>query len=266
MAKNSFILTGLVALLKPIASFCVRNGLKLNDVIECLKSAFIQAAQESGDAKELPSKSQLSIMTGIHRRDIARLTSANEPELRPIDDVTTRVLGRWQTDRQFQTKGGLPKPLTFDGEKSEFAHLVSLVTKDVRYKILLAELERSKAIERSDSVVYVSTHSYTPTADLARKFQILSVDEDALIRAAEDNITSTALPRNLQARTEFDCIRAESRDEILHWMLNRGHQLHSEAREFLSRHDQEINPKADYKGPVTKVLIGTFGYVFQKKQ
>lgn len=265
MTHRRIMLRCLVPILRPTAAFCLRHGLKLQDAIECLKAAFLQVAnQEAAGRSEKPNQSRLSLMTGVHRRDVARLSSGDLLTLNPIDDVTTRVLGRWQTDKRFRTKGGLPRPLTFEGEKSEFAQLVRLVTKDIRAASVLSELERSKSIERSGTLVYVASESFTPGGEVERGFEVLAVDQEALLEAAQENLLSPPEPRNLQSRTEFDRIRAEEVPAIRRWMLVKGHQLHSEAREFFASHDQDINPKQDYKGKLVKVILGTFGYVFKE--
>lgn len=95
----------LESLLQPLARIMIDNGVGLGDAVEMLKSAMVAKATEKFPEA---SASQLSLTTGVHRKDIKRL--ASETPSRPNATAAARVLSIWQTDADF-SKDGAPKIL-----------------------------------------------------------------------------------------------------------------------------------------------------------
>src|SRR5215207_3422264 len=100
MAATDASKTALFALrmmLAPIVRFCLRRGLHLQDLVDAGKKEFIGAARAEmpGD----PNISRLSAATGLQRRDVTRLLSAEENEAQPLG-LTNRIIGQWIHDRR----------------------------------------------------------------------------------------------------------------------------------------------------------------------
>ena len=60
----------LAALLAPLARLMLQHGVMLNDAVEILKDALVQAALADDAAA---SASHVSLRTGVHRKDVKRL-------------------------------------------------------------------------------------------------------------------------------------------------------------------------------------------------
>ncbi len=251
------------ALLKPVARYCLQNSIRIQELYDYAKAALIEAAtQEIKNSGHKVTDSRLSIMTGLHRRDITRLAGAS-PELSRSASLISRVLAKWQTDKNLNTKAGEPRTLSIDGEQSDFAKLVRSISSELPANALLIELERIEAVEHTRGGIKLRLRSYVPKGDLEQGFAILSDDTEHLIQATSENVlTSPEIP-NLHLRTEYDRIRPQALPEIRRWLLEQGAALHKRAREFLAQHDQDLNPDPNFKGHGKKVVIGSFSRIIE---
>lgn len=249
--------------IRPLVTFCLRHGVRLQDLIECFKISFVEsAANELEKVAEAVTASRISVMTGVHRRDVVRIRkSASVPEVG--NGLTTGVIGQWTTDAAFLTKQKKPRALSFGNVSSEFYALVQKVNKDLNPATVLFELERVGAVKRGDDGLTLCAQAYVPKGNVVGSFQILADDIDTLFHSVEENIIgSEALP-NLHLRTAFDKVRKVEVPEIRAWLLREGHSFHVRVRDFIAEHDQDTNPKIDYEGEYVKVAAGSFSKVME---
>lgn len=268
MAKfeRGLLLQGLNLIVLPVVRLCLRNSLKLQDLIDCAKRCFIRAAeQELKRRGEKITLSRLSIMSGMQRKDILRCR-AEEPESSSSGKALIgKIIGQWQTDRRFLSSNGSPRTLTI-GQDSEFAKLVNTVSCDVNQATVLFELERTGSIIRSGRSIRLCMDTYLPLDDALTGFNFLSMDCDDLISAVEENVSMMPGLPNLHLRTDYDRIRADGVDKIKSWFLKEGNAFHTRARNFISKFDQDVNPDQKYSGDFTKVVLGAFSRIIRNKR
>ena len=187
----------------PFAGLCVRRGVKIQDAIEALKAAYVKASQsELEKSGSSVNASKLSVMTGLQRRDIARLTSG-ESDQRGERSLLAKVIGQWRYDRRFSAKQQ-PKALAFEGERSEFMRLVASVSRDLNPYTVLFELERLGAVRRCEGKLVLAVESYEPAGDAEEGLRLLAEDVGDLTGAVEENIFAREEVPNLHIKTEYD--------------------------------------------------------------
>ncbi len=259
--ERSLLFRLLSLVLRPAVSFCLRHSIKLQDLQECLKVALVRAAAESlAREGHKPNVSRISVMTGVHRRDVMRINTgeAGAPEDR---DLVTKIIGQWRTDSKFQTKSGECRVLSCSGEGSDFARLCSSVSSDVNPGTVLFELERIGAIVPAKGGVRLVHESYVPQGDPLAGFTIFSEDTTALLDTVEENVLQPEGLPQFHAQTSYDNVRPDALPEIRRWFLKHGHEFHAKVRALLARHDQDINPDPKFKGKGTKVTFGSFSNI-----
>lgn len=252
----------ITSLLRPLVRLCLRRGVRIQQIEELLRSALVDAArgaiEESGGEA---SVSKISVTTGIHRVEVARLLSG---ERRPKGkhDVLHRVIGLWSQRKSLCAKDGAPRPLTFEGTSSEFAELVASISKEVTHYPILFELERIGAIEYDGTRVRLRVREYIPQGDVEHGLAILSDDIEDLVTTVEGNLTSDTKAPHLHLRTVYDNIDPQELADIRAHILKRGIAFQKEMREYLSKLDRDITPSAPAKAatdaPRAKVVVGTF--------
>lgn len=261
-ANKDILVKALGKLLKPICRLCVRNSVKLLDVVEILKASFVEAASEEIRTQgQTLSGSKISIMSGVHRKDVVRIQSEGV-SLKSDKNIIAKVMVRWQHDKKYRTKVGEPRVLDAEGRNSEFATLVESVTGgDLGAYALLFEMERIGAIQKQGKKVKLIWRDYVSSGDAAEGFDMLAGDAEDLITAVEENIYSNPKVPNLHLKTEFDNVSRESLPAIREWLLSEGSLFHKRVREYLSQFDQDLNPKLKGARAGARVVFGAFSRI-----
>lgn len=261
---RAIISRALRLLLRPVTRFCLRHSLRIQDVLEAVKSSLLDSAVEELTVHGTKATdSVLSVMTGLHRRDIVRLRSGGAP-LDKAHNLVTKIIGQWQSDRRFLSANGKPRNLSFGTETSEFSKLVKLISNDITPASVLTELERTGLVAKSESDVKLVEKTYSPKGDPERGFNILSDDLGDLVQAVEENLLEDPEVPNMHLRTVYDRVDPKSLKEIRSWMIKQGQDLHLRARDYLSQYDLDINPQRAQAGNGARVVITSFGRVEER--
>lgn len=252
-------------MLSPVITYCLRNSIKLQDVVESAKIAFIRCAEAELKRGSLDaSVSRLSVMTGVHRRDVTRLFKENLPK--ESTNIITRVIGQWQEDKRFCSSSGKPRVLEVEGDPSEFTELIRSVSTDLNPYTVLYELERLGMVEREeDGGVKLTSGMFMPKGDLKQGMLFLANDTVELMSAIEENLAGMQEMPNYHIKTEYDNVAQDSLPVIRAWFLKQGSAFHKKARDFLSKHDKDINPSLKDKEGGARVVLGGFSRVEVKR-
>lgn len=140
----------LLSLLRPLAKLMIDNDVGLSQAVELLKTALV--AEAYAHAPEA-SVSHVSLMTGVHRKDIKRLETADH--LPGKASAAARVLTLWQNDPNY-VQDGQPRVLSRHGTDG-FDALVGLAKVDAAPATVLSVLLTSgNVVEEDDLIRFVS--------------------------------------------------------------------------------------------------------------
>ncbi|MCI5066213.1 DUF6502 family protein [bacterium] len=252
-------------LIKPVATLCVRRGLRFQEFLDAAKQAFTSAAeQELRRQQEAVNVSRLSVMTGLQRKDIKRLKEISCEEKQA--SLLARIMGHWQSHPQFCTKGGKPRILQHEGSDSDFVHLVHEISTDINPYTVLFELERVKAVSRTSRGVKLNEGALSISDDIPGGLTFLADDALDLYLSVEENLFDRNTVPHLHIRTSYDDICMESLPKIQLWLLEKGAQFHAQARKFISQFDREINPKLYDKEGGARVTLGSISYSTDQRE
>ena len=245
-------------MLRPIARFCLHRGLKVQDLIECIKFAFIDVALEQFEQLERRANvSKLSVATGLRRREVMRIYSEGDHKSWAVS-LATRVINTWRHDRRFTTPQGRPRVLGLEGGTSDFARLVRAVTKDVSTASVLFDLERVEAVRRTPRGLELIVSARHAEKDLAEATTMLGEDVAGVIRAIEENVSLDRKVPNLHIRTVFDNIAKEDIEMIRTKIVIDGGAFHARLAKFIGRYDLDIHPRPGKTGG-GKITVTSFG-------
>jgi len=137
-------------LLRPIASLLLKCGMTWREFAEVSKGVFVAVASEDFGLNGRPTNvSRVSIMTGVSRKEVARVRTVLQQAADPLPNKTTdatRLLSGWHQDPDFLAPGGVPRVLPAEGEGASFATLWRRYGGDVPVTSMRKELERAGAI------------------------------------------------------------------------------------------------------------------------
>lgn len=231
-------------LLTPIARFCIQRGMRLPEVVEACKRCFVDAARETMSREGIPpTAAKISVMTGVHRKDIRTLMSETGDRASPLQKhPLVRLLSFWNTDPEFyDLKGVAPRTLPPGDCAGSIGSLVRRVGGDANPYSLIYALERSGlvAIEPDGSFKLVKAAFSTPPEQGWENAEEMIGDT---IECLEHNIASAESNRNLQLKTVFDNIPARFMESLRREIRERGTKFQAEIRELLARYDRDMNP------------------------
>lgn len=166
----------LVRVLRPLVKLALASGFNFTAFSAVLRRLYIEVAEKEF---ALPNKQQtdsrISLLTGIHRKDVNRLRGqVLDPSFLTVGvSQTSRILARWLADPLYCDADDRPSALprtSVDGGPS-FESLVSDITKDVHPRSILDEwLDRGIAVVDDNGWVRLNLSSIVPNAgDDARR-------------------------------------------------------------------------------------------------
>lgn len=248
-------------MLSPIVRFWINNLGSLQRFVGILKEIFVQVAvQEIKRRGEQVTISRISVMTGLHRLDVAKIYRGEIEEVQSVPDVVTRVIGHWEQSRDYTNPDGTPKILSVKGRKSEFAKLVATISKSIGPPSVLYELERTGAVVvRGDEVelVYPLTRA---DGEFSRLMELASNNVGTMFESIDENIRQTNSIPHYFIRTEYDNVLAGKVPEIRAWINREGKKFHKRVREYLASRDQDISPVIGERGGA-KVVVAGFSWI-----
>lgn len=156
-ASNSMVSTAFVQalkrLLRPLIRLLLHKQVSYPYLCTLLKELYVDvAAHDFPLSGKKQTDSRLSLITGVHRKDVRRLLSEEAPSDTIPASVSfgSRLITRWNSDPEFLDGQHKPKPLPRlpqpDGSAS-FEKLVSTESKDIRARAVVDEWLRLGIIE-----------------------------------------------------------------------------------------------------------------------
>jgi hypothetical protein len=176
LAPRASVVAAVRRLLRPLVRLLVTHGITYPYLIELLKQVYVEtAADEFAIGGKRPTDSRLTLLTGVHRKDIRRLLRepGPAPESPPGLTLGTQIVARWLGERAYCDARGkpiaLPRTPRRGGVRS-FAGLVESVSTNVRPRSVLDELVRLGVVEiDADDNVHLVTRGFVPGKELDAK-------------------------------------------------------------------------------------------------
>jgi len=251
-------------LLRPIVRQLLAWGVTYPVLDQVVRGLYVEVAERDF---ALPHKrqtdSRVSLVTGIHRKEIARLRrQPDDGRARASleSSVLTRVLGRWMAGPPYADRAGRARALPYESPRARDASFVRLVGAagfDGPARSVLDEMLRTGAVAwRDDGTVELAREANVPRADLAGKLELLGSDPGELFRTIAHNIED-ADTAWLQRKVVYDNIGADALDALRAAARAEGEALIRRANKLLAANDRDRNPDAP-GGRRSRVVLGAY--------
>jgi hypothetical protein len=242
------LVTALHKLFKPLVQILIRNGISFPMAAEVLKRCYLNVAaddfREPGGRKM--SAARLSLLTGMHRKDIARLRSLPDPTIDrrwEAQNHLAQLVLMWANDAAYCLPNGSPRELPIEGPAPSFESLVVACTGDVPVVTTLEELVRIGTVERiNESTVKLKSRVYYPAQNEREKLWVLGNAGADLYDTIGHNLQHAGKASRYQSYVYFDNLP----DEVLAQIRERANQsadrFMKETLEWLKAYDRDENP------------------------
>ena len=183
----------IIRILKPLIRVLLRNGIAYGTFADIARKVYVDSGfDEARSQGQKLTVSNVSILTGINRKEVKRLKEAlvfnTDNSLRKFNRIV-RVIAGWQHDEEFLDADHEPKDLFLEGKKGSFNSLVKRYSGDMPVVAMLNALIDSGNIKVIDNGnIQLINPNYLPDSDSEKKLNILGIDTAELIKTIDHNI------------------------------------------------------------------------------
>ena len=144
---SGLLLSAARRLLRPLVRLMLRNGLTFPVLADALRQLFIDVAMnEVLTEPKARTDSRISLLTGVHRKEIRRLRElpVDAQDAPEIVTLVGQIVARWVGTKLFLDENGRPRPLPRSHAAGQdgptFDTLIESVTTDIRPRAVLEDL------------------------------------------------------------------------------------------------------------------------------
>ena len=254
---SSLVLAAIAKALKPIVRLLLHYGIGYPQLIALLKHLYVDVAEEELNTPiKRISDSRITLLTGVHRKDVARLRNVSLEEQGELtknflgdasSDSTAslgaRLVAEWLANPRFlegRLDGNPPAPLairaTENGDHPDFQELVEKICKkDMRARSVLDEWLRLGIVSITGEHVTLNTEAFAPTKGLDEKAYFFGRNIQDHVEAGASNLRGTAAPffdrsvfydrLSLQSIDELTALSKKGASALLTQINSRAHSL-----------------------------------------
>lgn len=214
--KPTAFTRALSGMLRPLVRALIAKGVTAPALYRLLKQLYVEVAEQDfaldGDR---PTDSRISMLTGVHRRDVKIFRNPDLTEEREAKEKVTNIatlLGRWMATPELIGADGRPRPLPRTGPGS-FEELAKSISQDIRPRTMLDEMLRQSLIRQEGGDLYLDADAFLGPADLEQKVFFFAENVGDHLAAAVDNLLAEE-PKFLERAVFYNRLRPASVDEI----------------------------------------------------
>lgn len=188
-------------LLRPLVRAMIAQGITAPVLYRMIKSLYVEVAEREFRLQgERQTDSRISILTGVHRKDIRAFRNSDPADDQAmLEKVTTiaSVLGRWLAHPDTTDADGKPIDLPRTGpSEANFNALVRAISKDIRPRTVLDELLRQGLVTADEETGNLSllTDAFLGPSDPDQKVHFFAENVGDHIAAAVENLLAQEPP------------------------------------------------------------------------
>jgi len=197
--KSEQVLEASAATLLPLVRYLLLEGVNYPLFIRALKPVFVQAAQLELEQRGVKiNDSSVSLLSGLHRKDIRELNHADGASVSHSGPVASLVFAKWVSDPAYVQKNGKPRRLLLRGPVSSFESLALSITQDVHPGSVLKSMEAQGMVrcegEGGAERVVLLKDSFIPRDDLNEMLALFAANLQDHLAAAASNLRGGSPP------------------------------------------------------------------------
>jgi len=251
-------------LLYPLVRFMLSRGVTYPFFAEMLKGIFVDVAErEFKLGGKAQTDSRISLLTGVHRKDVRRLRPivAGEAEHMPqAVSLGAQLVAAWLSLPRFTDGAGHALPLARlarNGGEPSFEGLVASVSKDIRSRVVLDEWLRLGVVrlDAADRVI-LQTEAFVPQKGFDEMLFYLGHNLHDHAAAAVHNVLGES-PPFLERSVHYDALQPGSVAEL----ATLADKLGGQALLALNRQAMALEQRnAGAAVPARRITFGVYFY------
>lgn len=237
-SAKAVLLGSTYRLLKALVRVLLRYSVSAQEFTHLARRAFVDvAATDFGVRGRATSKSRISALTGLSRKEVAQLLDeeAEAGADRAAPNRGIRVVSAWLRNPAYQVWGD-PAPLPLAGNDPSFEALVLRYSGDVPMRAMLRDLERTGIVEVRDGTVHLLRRGFIPQGDDLALLPLIGEEPAALLQTIDHNLQAGADARYFQRKAAFTALDDAGIEKLANFASTRGQALLEELDALLAPH------------------------------
>lgn len=219
--RQVLIANAMKRVFRPFVKLMLANNLTYTFAIDVIKALFVEVADKDfaiDDKRQTDSR--ISLMSGVHRKDVKRLRE-HRPDVEDVmpDNVSlgTQLIALWNATPKYLNEDGVPKPLqrfAASNADESFEGLVRSLSTDIHPRAVLDEWLRL-GIARLDELgfVHLTTDMFIPQEGFGEKVYYFGHNLHDHAQAAVSNVLGQQTTF-LERCVHYDTLTMQSISEI----------------------------------------------------
>jgi Family of unknown function (DUF6502) len=268
-APPAVVVRVLRRILRPLIRFMLAQGITYPLLTDLLKLVYVQvAAEEFILENKRQTDSRISLLTGVHRKDVKRLAPQVKERALPPASVSlgAQLVARWVSQKEYLDANGRPLPLArlaSEGGVKSFEALVASISKDIRSRAILDEWLRLGVVHlNDDGYVCLNVDAFVPKKGFDEKAFYFGQNLHDHIAASVSNMLELGAPF-LERSVYYDQLTKASTAELAQLSAELGMQ----ALQTINRKAMELEARDGGKsGANQRMNFGIYFYAGAREQ
>ena len=254
------VLQQALVVMQPLVLWLLRSGVRHPVFSVAIKQTFLE--QAAGELERLNAKqtdSAISMLSGLHRKDVKAMVTAMAQAPKKSSRITRDSLGRPTVPSQVMTRwlaSGWPDELPMSGSAKSFEILSRQVSSDVHPRAVLNELVRLGMAEQEGDAVRLCRNAFVPDQQMAEAGNLLAGSTADHLAAGVHNLSGPGDRKFLEQSMFADGLSTDSVKQLEHlagalWMQ----VLNAMVRAALP-----LSEKDEPAGGDQRIRVGMFCY------
>lgn len=235
-------------LMRPLVRMAIKRGVSVDDFYVWLKAIYVEEAESFTIKGKKQSTSRIALLTGLDRKEVARLRNLNHDMEALLQQQTKRTnrairaINAWQKEEPYSDGRGNPKPLPLYGEEASLEGLIHQHCGDVSVATVLLDLEQSGIIDiHDDKTVTLKNTSYIPHEDNQELLFLMGQAAHDLLNTSAYNIEQQGKASRLQLSVAYNQVSPEviAKLKVL---------IEADSLELLHKLDRWLDRETDHQG------------------
>jgi hypothetical protein len=207
-----------LAIAEPLVLWMIRSGVGYAEFVQALKPVFLaQARLELERNGQRDSDSAISLLSGLHRKDVRAFREASHQTLARVKEdgsswgkpsAANQVLTRWLSQEDWGDC------IPFSGEAPSFEALARAVSKDFHPRAVLQEMQRLGVASETEGQVQLLREAFVPDAKHKESRELLAGSVADHLAAGVHNLSGATDKKFLEQSVFADGLSPESVQEL----------------------------------------------------
>ncbi|MBK4997249.1 hypothetical protein IAE39_005423 [Pseudomonas sp. S37] len=258
------IVSALRRVMRPLVRLMLRKGVTYTVFADLLKEVFVDVAHREFRLNDTPpTDSRISLLTGVHRKDVRRLRSDAGVACEALPENITlgaQLVTVWTTSPPFCLRPGqplaLPRLASVGGDCS-FDALVAKVSTDIRGRVVLDEWLRLGVVRLDErDCVHLEAQAFVPQKGFDEKAAYFGHNLHDHACAAVHNLSSEG-PPFFERSVHYDALSPASVEQLREVVAKDGMQTLLAISRLSAELESTDAPSAEQRQRIT---VGLYFY------